>query len=248
MVNVICVKWGTKYDSDITNRLYKMVSRNISIPFKFYCYTENASGLNNNINIIPIPDNYLEIYWNKLAMFQKDFVPPGPCLYFDHDVIIQNNIDHLFEYLSNDLTMVRAYWKGNIMSDGSHRREKDRWNMYANSSVLLWNSNNCVDIWNHFQKDPDYFMVQYKGIDRFIFHEKMKINFFPKGIIYSRIFGETENDFSTAELTRNKIKETGDEKLDYDVIYLHHIKDRTICLFNGPKYDWLYEGFEHYWS
>ena len=49
-------------------------------------------------------------------------------------------------------------------------------------------------------------------------------------------------------LTRNKIKETGDEKLDYDTIYLHHIKDRTICLFNGPKYDWLYEGFEHYWS
>jgi len=175
-------------------------------------------------------------------------VPPGPCLYFDHDVIIQNNIDHLFNYLSDDLMMVRAYWKGNLMSDGSHKREKDRWDMYANSSVLLWKSNNCVDIWNHFQKDPDYFMVQYKGIDRFIFHEKMKIDFFPKGIIYSRIFGETENDISTAELTRNKIKETGDEKLDYDTIYLHHIKDRTICLFNGPKYDWLYEGFEHYWS
>ena len=61
----------------------------------------------------------------------------------------------------------------------SHKREKDRWDMYANSSVLLWKSNNCVDIWNHFQKDPDYFMVQYKGIDRFIFHEKMKIDFFP---------------------------------------------------------------------
>ena len=79
MVNIICVKWGNKYNSDITNRLYKMVSRNISIPFNFYCYTENSSGLNKNINIIPIPDNYLEIYWNKLAMFQKDFLPPGPC-------------------------------------------------------------------------------------------------------------------------------------------------------------------------
>ena len=75
--------------------------------------------------------------------------------------------------------MVRAYWKtdrsGNdLITDGSPKREKDRWNMYANSSVLLWESNNCIDIWNHFQKDPDYFMVQYKGIDRFIFHEKMK--------------------------------------------------------------------------
>ena len=30
-----------------------MVSRNISIPFNFYCYTENSSGLNKNIPEFP---------------------------------------------------------------------------------------------------------------------------------------------------------------------------------------------------
>ena len=104
-LNILCVKWGTKYSSDDVNRLQRNVKRYLQVPHKFYCYTDDPIGL--ECDYLPITSD-LEIYWNKLAMFQKDFVE-GTCLYFDIDVIIQNNIDHITDHLSDNLTMVRAY-------------------------------------------------------------------------------------------------------------------------------------------
>ena len=52
MVNVVCVKYGNKYDSSQVNILYEMVRRNISLPFSFSCFTDDSSGLDDNI--IPI--------------------------------------------------------------------------------------------------------------------------------------------------------------------------------------------------
>jgi hypothetical protein len=37
-VNIVCLKHGTKYNSDYVNRLYNMVQRNLTIPFKFFKY------------------------------------------------------------------------------------------------------------------------------------------------------------------------------------------------------------------
>ena len=35
MVNVLCMKWGTKYSADYVNTLYSMVARNMSRDFRF---------------------------------------------------------------------------------------------------------------------------------------------------------------------------------------------------------------------
>ena len=89
MVNIICVKWGTKYSADWVNRLLYMCSINISIPFNFYCYTDESSGLNKKVKIIPITtEDYYEGYWNKLCMFQEDFIDSGDInLFFDLDIV-----------------------------------------------------------------------------------------------------------------------------------------------------------------
>ena len=249
MINVICVKWGDKYSHEDVNRLHTMVKRYLNTPFTFYCYTDNPTNI--DANIIKIKSNYLETYWNKLAMFQNNFVPDGPCLYFDLDLVIQNPIDTLLDYLSDNLTMIKCHWKGNIITDGSSHREKDRWDMNVNSSVLLWKSNSLTQIWKHFYKNADYFMVQYKGIDRFLFHEKFKLNYFPEGLFYSRMNGEKEEDYTHAKLYDvNLFKniQTRVRMKDFKEIYLHHIPHKMICLFNGPTEDWTYEGFESYWS
>ena len=227
MINVICVKWGTKYSAKHVDRLHQMLLNYLYCPFVFYCYTDDPTDV--NARIIPIETD-LEIYWNKLAMFQKDFVPEGPCLFFDLDIVIQNPINELLDCLSDNLTMVNARWKGKIVTDGNYKKEKQRWDMYANSSVLLWKSNACTHIWDHFMSDPEYYMLQYKGIDRFIFHENMHQVYFPKGMIYSRLYGEYENEIAHCDFA------------------LFNKPEKLVCLFNGPTEEWMYEGFEHHWS
>jgi hypothetical protein len=60
-VNIICMKWGDKFPSEYVNRLYAMVSRNLSIPFRFVCFTEDGSGIRNEVEIQPLPELDLSI-------------------------------------------------------------------------------------------------------------------------------------------------------------------------------------------
>ena len=85
-MNILCVKWGTKYSSDYVNILYNMVLKNCNgQPFDFYCYTDNNSNLIDNIKIIKINSD-LKDWWPKLDLlniFNKDVN-----IFFDLDVII----------------------------------------------------------------------------------------------------------------------------------------------------------------
>ena len=235
MINVICVKWGTKYSSSDVNRLKRNVEKYLTIPHKFICYTEDPTDLECDIISIPA-DNDLEIYWNKLAMFQKDFIE-GTCLYFDIDVVIQNNIDNILDYLCDDLTMIRCYWKGDTVTYGDLTRFKDRYDMYVNSSMLLWKGGSLSNIWEYFDANADYYMVKYKGIDRFLFHEGFTLKYFPQGIAYSRIHGIKENDY-TIEMYLNT---NHDFEFYYD-------PDALVCMFNGPTTKEMYEPFKHHWQ
>ena len=243
MINVICVKWGTKYSASDVNRLKRNVERYLTIPHNFYCYTEDPTDLECDTISIP-PEHDLEIYWNKLAMFEDGFLE-GTCLYFDIDVVIQNNIDNIFDYLSDNLTMIKAYWKGeDCITDGSSPKFKERWDMYCNSSTLLWTAGKTSHIWDRFWSDPEYYVMKYKGIDRFIFHEGFNPDFFPEGLMYSRLCGISEENVGHAQKVRNRIKS---KDLPYDELDLFYKEDALVCMFNGPTEDWMYNGFEsHY--
>ena len=52
---VVCMKWGNKFDNSYVNRLYNLVSKNLTLPFKFICFTDNSDG------------------------FNSDFIRSGPC-------------------------------------------------------------------------------------------------------------------------------------------------------------------------
>ena len=54
-VNVICIKWGKKYGSDYVNTLHSMVSRHLSRPFRFVCFTDDFEGINDDIEVKAIP-------------------------------------------------------------------------------------------------------------------------------------------------------------------------------------------------
>ncbi|MBI33145.1 MAG: hypothetical protein CMD98_04645 [Gammaproteobacteria bacterium] len=203
-MNILTVKFGDKYPSSYVNDIYDWVQINertlttsrFEKPWvEVYCYTDDPTGLNPDINIIPIEDG-LEGVWHKLAMFQKDFGGiKGKIMYMDLDVVVQRDISGLY-YIHNEFTMVKCYWKPIeelYKEDPKYSRFADDYHiktdMNINSSVMIWNQNENVHIWEHFLQDPEYHMHKYLGIDRFLYWEELTNNFFSEGTIYSRNFG-----------------------------------------------------------
>lgn len=109
-VNIVCLKWGTRYPASFTNILYASVKRHLHRPFRFVCFTDDPTGLTEGIDaqpFPPIPDERLLQYANhwpnifiKLCLFQKGLANlQGPTLFFDVDIVIQEDIDCFFDYM-----------------------------------------------------------------------------------------------------------------------------------------------------
>jgi hypothetical protein len=103
-VNILCLKWGTRYPAHYVNILYASVRRHLNRPFRFYCCTEDPSGLDAGIETIPFPENPgIKRGWPdilvKLMVTQNGFGGMhGPTLFLDLDVAIMDDIDCFFDY------------------------------------------------------------------------------------------------------------------------------------------------------
>ena len=123
-VNVICLKWGTLYGPEYVNHLYNMVSRNLSLPFRFICLTEHSGGIKDEVEIFPLPEfeeppwEYARFCsaWRKLALFKPGLADmQGKVLFLDLDVVIIKPIDELFSY-SNKLTIIENWYQKNQLA------------------------------------------------------------------------------------------------------------------------------------
>lgn len=98
---VLCVKWGTKYSADYVNRLRNMVARNLPLAHRFLCLTDDSTGLQPGIEVLPFPQTDLEYCWNKLLLF--DPLPvDGVGLFFDLDVVITGDLTPLLATRRDD--------------------------------------------------------------------------------------------------------------------------------------------------
>jgi len=95
-VNIVCVKWGTLYNSDYVNKLYSMVKRNLTMEFDFYCITEDPSNIRTEVICIQSPIDWVENQWYKETLFLKGTIPERKTLYLDLDVVIISSLDPLF--------------------------------------------------------------------------------------------------------------------------------------------------------
>lgn len=97
MVNVICLKWGTKYKPKYVNILQAMVKRNLTIPHRFICFTEDATDLNCETKPLLTDDQTIKGWWHKVCFYQQPLYDvTGPTLFLDLDVVIVDNIDSFF--------------------------------------------------------------------------------------------------------------------------------------------------------
>lgn len=162
MLNVVCVKYGTKYNYEHVNRLYEMARRNISQPFNFICLTDNPSGINLDISIQPL-DLTLELegYWWKMCIFDRELLPfdkHEKVLYLDLDVIIQSNIDHIIDKIQHNSLL--TFVIGDVGDGEKHPA-------LINTSLMGFYSGE-LDYFNEFMINADYNMLEYFGVCRYI--------------------------------------------------------------------------------
>lgn len=101
----MCVKWGTLYGPEFVNRLYAMVYRNLTGPFRFICLTDDITNIRKEVETFPI-ESHLKGWWPKIQYFKSPlFDIEGPMLTIDLDNIIIDNIDCLFEYETDKFCM-----------------------------------------------------------------------------------------------------------------------------------------------
>ena len=111
---VVCMKWGTKFSSQYVNRLYHMVNRNLTIPYKFICFTDDGFGIDDGIEIHALPEMYLdptapERGWRKLSLFAKNVDGlQGRALFLDLDIVIRTNIDSFFQ-IDGDFLIIKDW-------------------------------------------------------------------------------------------------------------------------------------------
>lgn len=102
-VNVICMKWGSLYGPEYVNNLRRGVARHLKRPHRFVCFTDDATGLDSDIETFPLPelnlpDGQQDRRWRKLALFRRDLADlHGTALFLDLDLVIVDDLEPFFE-------------------------------------------------------------------------------------------------------------------------------------------------------
>jgi hypothetical protein len=162
---VVCLKHGQKYDAKYVNILYNMCKRQSKTNFGFACITEDSSGLNPDIKIIPIPKHVsLQGWWYKPWVFSDELPLTGTILFLDLDLVIIRNFDEIWSYRNDSFCIIRDFNRSTV---------KD-WNKF-NSSVFKFEKGSHGYVWENFIKDTSV-MKRMHGDQDWIFSQ-IKKNF-----------------------------------------------------------------------
>ena len=205
-MNIVCVKWGDKYSAEYVNKLYSMVLKNsCGQPFNFYCYTENSTDIRKEVNIVKIKTD-LTHWWLKLDLLK--LFDRGTNILFDLDLVILNPLERLFSVKTRTVSVLYSQWKeGYILP-----RATERFPTLYNSSVMKWQDDQGLEIYDYFQKNKEMILFKYQGIDRYLFNEPVQVDLLPTSIAYSYWQGARYSKDTTPEKLRN----------DYEVCILNH--------------------------
>jgi hypothetical protein len=125
-LHVICYKWGTLYPSEEVNILRAMVKRNLTVPHRFHCITDDPRGLDPDIEAHPLPDFGFNGNWRKLYTFSRDFLglEGQYVVSLDIDIVIVANIDFLADNPEKTFVIAPATWSRNVRGHGAVYRLK----------------------------------------------------------------------------------------------------------------------------
>lgn len=171
VVNVVCMKWGEKYPSKYANVLKGMVERNLSLPHRFICLTDEPEGLRPDIEVFPMPKITVPEYydvspWRKLGMFSEKLGDlKGKTLFLDLDIVIVDSIDEFFTY-SDKFTIIENWSQ---IGQG-----------IGNSSVYCFNVGAHTDVLETYTNEMDRVLKEYHNEQIFLSKKIGDIDFWPK--------------------------------------------------------------------
>lgn len=176
VVNVVCMKWGTLYGPEYANRLYAMVARNLSRPFRFVCFTDDASGLRPEIEAMPLPPididpPYEKTPWKKLALYNATLGDlKGSALFLDLDVLITGPLDKFFDY-PGDYCVIRNWTQPKTIN--------------GNTSVFRFTIGAHTDLLDLFHSRPTQYWVDTRRIEQTFLSEELhregRLTYWPAG-------------------------------------------------------------------
>ena len=166
-INIVCMKWGTKFGPQYVNKLYKMVEKNLTLPHRFVCFTDNKKGLDKGIETFPLPEVIFEDGpergWRKLGIFSKKLGDlKGEALFLDLDTLILRNIDDFFK-VKGDFLIIKDW---------------DFKNYVGNSSVFRFTIGKHPDVLENFEKNRFDIRKKFRNEQAYLSYFMMK-----KGIL-----------------------------------------------------------------
>lgn len=143
-VDVACLIHSTGYDWIYVERLYSMLTKNISYPIRFHVYTEADRVVPSHMIKHVLQDwpgiaGPKKSWWHKLELFNSAH-HQGPMLYVDLDTVVVNNIDWIFGCDPRYFWGIRDFkhlWKTNYQG--------------INSSVMWWDTRDFDWVWKSFE-------------------------------------------------------------------------------------------------
>ena len=177
VVNILCMKWGAKYGPEFTNRLFASVQRNLSLPFRFVCMTDDPTGLVDGIETLPIPDirvdePYHNLPWRKLAVYVEKLGDlSGKALFLDVDLLICDSLDKFFDYEGN-YCVIRNWTKPELG--------------IGNTSVFRFEIGAHTDVLKLYESKPtQHWVDEYRIEQTFLSRELPEITFWPDDWVVS---------------------------------------------------------------
>ena len=114
-VNIIAMKWGTRYGPEYANRLYYGVKKHLTIPFRFICFTDNPTDVIDEIECLEFPDfpvnpSYEWTAWRKFSILSNNVPFDGLSMFLDLDILITGSLDKFFEFGEPEQFIIIHNW------------------------------------------------------------------------------------------------------------------------------------------
>jgi hypothetical protein len=173
---VVCVKWGSLYGPEYVNRLYAMVARHLTPPFRFVCLADHGDGLRPEVEWFELPELGCPHpvrtmgKWRKQVLWGRS-VPglEGVALFIDLDSVIVGPLDDYFSYGEPGDVITARNWARPLQRLG--QTSVFRFPVGANAHIL-----------DDFRADPQGVADRFQFEQHYVTHAvKGGIKFWPEG-------------------------------------------------------------------
>ena len=171
---VTCLKIGNLYSAEYVNNLHKSIRKYSDIDF--ICFTDDSEGIYNDVITYDIESHWdVEGWWpawSKLEMYGRNELEKyDKKIFFDLDIVIQNDITPILEYETDWAIIDTSLWKGQKFK--KEHLEQATWN----SSCTIYKD--LTDVYVSYIVDWDYHVKMYRGCDNFLWVNGFKPDYLP---------------------------------------------------------------------